>query len=61
VNPSLNLEGRVYQTCLVALEGQGIDVIVGMNWMRKHRAVLDIAARTVHLESPAHGSVVLKL
>jgi hypothetical protein len=61
VNPSLNLGGRVYQTCLVALEGQGIDVIIGMNWMRKHRAVLDIAARTVHLESPAHGSVVLKL
>jgi hypothetical protein len=61
VNPSLNLGGRVYQTCLIVLEGQGIDVILGMNWMRKHKAVLDIAARTVYLESPAQGSVVLKL
>jgi hypothetical protein len=32
-----------------------------MNWMRRHKAVLDIAARTVHLESLAHGSVVQKL
>jgi predicted aspartyl protease len=34
VNPFLNLGGRVYQTCLVVLEGQGIDVILGMNRMR---------------------------
>jgi hypothetical protein len=61
VNPALNLGGRVYQTCLVVLEGQGVDVILGMNWMRKHKAMLDIVARTVHLESLAHGSVVLKL
>jgi hypothetical protein len=61
VNPSLNLGGRVYQTCLIVLEGQGIDVILGMNWMKKHKAVLNIAARTVHLETPTHGSVVLQL
>jgi hypothetical protein len=29
--------------------------------MRKHKAVLDIVAHTVHLESLAHGNVVLKL
>jgi hypothetical protein len=61
VNPSLNLGGRVYQTCLVILEEQGIDVILRMNWIRKHKAVLDIVAHTMHLESPTHGSVVLKL
>jgi hypothetical protein len=61
VNPSHNLGGRVYQTSLIVLEGQGIDVILGINWMRKHKVVLDIAARTVHLESLAHGSVILKL
>jgi hypothetical protein len=46
---------------LVVLKGQGIDVILGMNWMRKHKVVLDIVAHTVHLESLAHGNVVLKL
>jgi hypothetical protein len=29
--------------------------------MKRCKAMLDIAARTVHLESPTHGSVVLKL
>jgi hypothetical protein len=29
--------------------------------MKRCKAVLDIAARTVHLESPTHGSIVLKL
>jgi hypothetical protein len=32
-----------------------------MSWMKEFKALLDIAARTVHLESAAHGSVVLKL
>jgi hypothetical protein len=32
-----------------------------MGWMKRYKAVLDIAVRTVHLESPTHGSVVLKL
>jgi hypothetical protein len=36
-------------------------VILEMGWMKRCKAVLDIAARTVHLESPTHGSVVLKL
>jgi hypothetical protein len=61
VNPSLNLGGRVYKTCLVVLEGQGIDVTLGMNWMKRHRALLDIAAQTVHLDSPEHGSATLQL
>jgi hypothetical protein len=29
--------------------------------MKRCKAVLDIVARTMHLESPTHGSVVLKL
>jgi hypothetical protein len=36
-------------------------VILMMGWMKRYKAVLDIAARTVHLESPSHGSVVPKL
>jgi hypothetical protein len=46
---------------LIVLEGQGIDVILGINWMKRHRALLDTAARTVHLESPEHGNATLRL
>jgi hypothetical protein len=61
VNPSLNLGGRVFQTCLIVLEGQGIDVILGMGWMKRHKAMLDTAARMVHLDSPVHGNTTLQL
>jgi hypothetical protein len=43
------------------LEGQGIDVILSMNWMKMYRAVLDISARLVHLNSPIYGKVSLQL
>jgi hypothetical protein len=60
-NTPLNLGGMVYKTGLIILDGQGIDVILGMSWMKEYKAVIDIVARTVHLESPTHGNVVLKL
>jgi hypothetical protein len=61
VNPHLNLKGRIYKTCLIILDGQGIDVILGMSWMRRHQALLDTTARVVHLDSLEHGSVTLQL
>jgi hypothetical protein len=58
---TLNLAGRLYKTNLIILEGQDIDVILGMGWMKGHKAPLDIVAHTVQLESPVHGTVVLQL
>jgi hypothetical protein len=55
------LSGRIFSTNLIILSGQGIDVILGMNWIKAHRAVLDIAGRLVHLESPVYGKVILHL
>jgi hypothetical protein len=51
----LNLAGRLFKTNLIFWEGQCIDVILGMSWIKGLKVVLDIAARTVHLESPAHA------
>jgi hypothetical protein len=61
VNPPLNLKGRVYKTCLIVLDRQGIDVILGMRWIERHMALLDTAARVVHLDSLEHVSVTLQL
>jgi hypothetical protein len=60
-NTPLNLWGMVYKIGLIILDGQGIGVTLAMSWMKEYKAVLDIAACTVHLESPTHDSVVLKL
>jgi hypothetical protein len=61
VNPSLNLKGRIYKTCLIVLDRQEIDVILGMSWMKRHQTLFDIATRVVHLDSPEHGNVTLQL
>jgi hypothetical protein len=57
----LELSRRVFSTKLIILSGQGIDVILGMNWMMMHKAILDISARLVHLNSPMYGKVTLHL
>jgi hypothetical protein len=57
----LELAGRVFSIDLIILKGQGLDVILGMSWMKMHRAVLDIARRLVHLDSPVYGNSILHL
>jgi hypothetical protein len=57
----LNLGGRVFKVCLIVLDGQGINVILGMGWMKRHKTLLDTAAPMVHLDSPVHGSITLQL
>jgi predicted aspartyl protease len=61
MNALLNLAGKVYKTHLIVLDGQGIDVILGMSWMKERRVLLDIASRTVQLRSPKHVVVVILL
>jgi predicted aspartyl protease len=39
----LELAGHLFPTHLVVLDGQGIDAILGMSWMKLHKAILDIA------------------
>jgi hypothetical protein len=39
----LELARQVFPTHLIVLDGQGIDIILGMSWMKLHKAMLDIA------------------
>jgi hypothetical protein len=39
----LELAGQVFPTHLIVLDEQGIDVILGMSWMKLHKAIMDIA------------------
>jgi hypothetical protein len=48
----LELAERVFSINLIILKGQGLDVTLGMSWMKLYRAILDIAGRLVHLDSP---------
>jgi hypothetical protein len=51
-NAPLELVGRVFSTYLIILKGQGLDVIAGMSWMKRHRAVLDVASQLVTWTHP---------
>jgi hypothetical protein len=55
----LNLTEKLFRTNLIVLDGQGIDVILGMSWVKGHKVLLDTVSRTVHLDSLA--VVVLQL
>jgi hypothetical protein len=57
----LDLAGWIFETDLIILSGQGIYVILGMSWMKWHKAILDISTRLVHLNSPVYGKVILHL
>jgi hypothetical protein len=57
----LELVGRVFPTTLIILEGQGIDVILGMNWIKMCKVVSDIYAHLVHLDSPVFVKITLLL
>jgi hypothetical protein len=37
----LALAGKLYKPSLTVLDGQGLDIILGMGWMRAHKALLD--------------------
>jgi hypothetical protein len=53
----LELAGQVFRTHLIVLDGQGIYVILGMSWMKLHKAILDITKQLVYLDSPIYGKV----
>jgi hypothetical protein len=57
----LELPGRIFSTNLIILSGQGINVILGMSWMKMHRVVLDIVGRLIHQDSPVYGKVILHI
>jgi hypothetical protein len=57
----LELSGTIFSIDLIILSGQGIDVILGMSWMKIDRIVLEIAGRLVHLDSPMDGKLILHL
>jgi hypothetical protein len=57
----LNLTGKLFRTSLIVLDGQGFDVILGMSWIKGHKALLDTVCHTMCLDSPTNGVVVLQL
>src|SRR6185312_118025 len=52
-----DLSGTIFQTTPIVLPSQGIDVILGMNWMKEHGAIINTSSRVIQLNSPTYGSM----
>jgi hypothetical protein len=57
----IQLGSKEIKTDLVLLNLEGIDVILGTNWMTEHRVLLDISFRVIEIDSPYHGATTLYL
>jgi hypothetical protein len=58
---TIRLGSQVIKTDLVLLNLEGIDVILGTNWMTEHRVLLDISSRVIEVDSPYCGTITLYL
>jgi hypothetical protein len=55
----LELGSKVVPTNILALILEGIDVILGMDWLTQHQVILDIATRMVEIHSTTSGHTTL--
>jgi hypothetical protein len=56
----VTLAERDFPTNMIVLNGQDIDVILGMNWLAQHKAILNTDLRTIKL-SHGHEEVLLSI
>ena len=52
-NNHIEIGGLKFTASLMALKVTTIDVILGMNWLVPHQALIDCAAESVHLTHPS--------
>jgi hypothetical protein len=56
LNVSAEIRGIAFPANLIVMGTQGIDVILGMNWLDKYQAVISCDKRTIKLVPTRRGS-----
>ena len=57
----MEIRGIEFPADLIVMSTHGIDVILGMNWLRKYQAGISCDKRTVKLVSPSGEEIVAEL
>ena len=57
----IKLGSKLIKTDLILLNLEGMDVILGMDWMTRHKVLLDISSRAIEIDSPYQGATILYL
>jgi hypothetical protein len=55
----IQLGSNLIKTNLLLLDLEGMDVLLGMNWMTRHQVSLDISSQAVEIDSPDHETTIL--
>jgi hypothetical protein len=58
---ALKMGSKVIRSNLITIKLEGMDAILGMDWMTRHKLVLDISDRVVEINSPTVGHTTLYL
>jgi hypothetical protein len=61
LNLRIEIRGIDFPANLVVMGTQGLDVILGMNWLHRNQATVSCDKRTVKLVSPSGKEVVIEL
>jgi hypothetical protein len=57
----IQLGNTLIRTTLILLNLEGMGILLGMDWMTRHRVSLDIFSRIVEINSPEYGHTILHL
>jgi hypothetical protein len=57
----IQLGDKVVKTDLVLLPLEGMDIILAMDWMIKHKVLLDTSSQVIEIDSPRNGATTLYL
>jgi hypothetical protein len=49
---NLKIRGVDFVTNLIVLESKGIDVILGIDWLSKHKVLIDCSKKSIKLTTP---------
>jgi hypothetical protein len=61
LNVRVEIRGIAFPANLIVMGTQGIDVILGMNWLDKYQGIISCDNRTIKLVSPLGEEVVAEL
>jgi hypothetical protein len=60
-NVPIQMGSTLIRTALISLNLEGMDILLGMDWMTRHRVSLDTFSRIVEINSLEYGHTILHL
>ena len=49
---NINIRGVDFPSSLIVLESNGLDIILGMDWLVKYKGMIDCATKSIQLTHP---------